>query len=168
MAILAKTVGMTGLAASVVMMAQSPASAPKALTPVPVCHSQVEEGQIDGEIFREIRDPNSGERWLLASDVNHRGGPGRLVLEAKGAGSDCAGNRRVPTPAKAPVIHAGDALIVEEHSTIAEAHLEAVALEPAARGAEFKARLKIGGKVVHVVALDRGRSAIAPESEIEP
>ena len=55
-----------------------------------------------------------------------------------------------------PVIHAGDVLIVEEHTAVVEARLEAVALGPAAAGAIFRARLKIGGKVVRAVAVSAG------------
>ena len=49
--------------------------------------------------------------------------------------------------------------MVEEHTAVVDARLEAVALGPAAKGGEFRARLKIGGKVVRVIASRRaGRS----------
>ena len=63
------------------------------------------------------------------------------------------------------MIHAGDALVVEEHTAVVDARLEAVALAPAAVGAEFSARLKVGGKVVRAGALAAGRAVLAPESE---
>jgi hypothetical protein len=69
-------------------------------------------------------------------------------------------NARVDT-----VIRTGDALIVEEHSPIIDARLQAVALGSAAPGDEFQARLTIGGKVVRVVAIAAGRAALTPESE---
>jgi flagella basal body P-ring formation protein FlgA len=67
-----------------------------------------------------------------------------------------------------PVIHAGEALVLEEHTEVADARLEAVALESAVIGAKFRARLRIGGKVVRVVAQAAGRASIAPESEVQP
>ena len=66
------------------------------------------------------------------------------------------------------MIRAGDALLVEEHTAVVDARLEAVALESAAKGARFKARLKIGGKVVRAVAISPGRAGFAPESEVAP
>ena len=66
------------------------------------------------------------------------------------------------------MIHAGDKLIVEEHTAVVEARLEAVALGPAAQGAVFKARLKIGGKVVRAVAVSAGHAVFAPEEAAQP
>jgi hypothetical protein len=59
-------------------------------------------------------------------------------------------------------------VIVEEHTSVIDARLEAVALGSAAVGAEFKARLKIGGKVLRVVALAAGRAEMTPGSEAQP
>ena len=62
-----------------------------------------------------------------------------------------------------PLIRSGDRLVIEENSAVVEARLEAVALGPAAVGAEFKARLAIGGRVVRAVALGPGRASfVAP------
>jgi flagella basal body P-ring formation protein FlgA len=61
------------------------------------------------------------------------------------------------------IIRGGDRLVVEQNTAVIEARLEAVALGPARRGATFQARLKIGGKVVRVVALAPGRAELAPE-----
>jgi flagella basal body P-ring formation protein FlgA len=66
------------------------------------------------------------------------------------------------------VIRTGDALLVEEHTAVVDARLEAVALESAAKGARFKTRLEIGGKVVRAIAISPGRAGFAPESEIVP
>jgi hypothetical protein len=66
------------------------------------------------------------------------------------------------------MIHAGDALILEEHTAVAEARLQAVALGPAAKGAVFEARLKIGGKMVRAVAISAGRAGFAPEEAAQP
>jgi flagella basal body P-ring formation protein FlgA len=51
---------------------------------------------------------------------------------------------------------------------VADVRLEAVALGPAVKGAHFKARLKLGGKVVRAVAVSEGRADFAPDGEVEP
>ncbi len=130
-----------------------------------------------GEMVREIDDPCTGDQWILMRDPVHPEGPGRLALAA-GPGMDPAnaGARDGMQPGSSaadrtrlhPVIHAGDVLIVEEHTAVVEARLEAVALGPAAAGAIFRARLKIGGKVVRAVAVSAGRAVFAPEEAARP
>jgi hypothetical protein len=120
-----------------------------------------------GSVLREIDDPCTGDRWLLARDPTHPDGPGRLVLDAssaEGAGHSASGNARGLThPPLRFMIHAGDTLVIEEHSAVVDARLEATALGPAFLGAEFRARLKVGGKVVRVVALGPGQAAFVRE-----
>lgn len=126
--------------------------------------------QPGGEILGEIDDPHTGIRWLLMRDAANAGGPGRLVRIGH-AGSGAKGGTRGGASGAArlrPLIHAGDALIVEEHTAVVDAWLEAVALGPAAAGAECRARLKIGGKVVRVVVLAAGRAELAPDGETRP
>ena len=133
------------------------------------------------KVVREINDPHTGDEWILMRNPFRPEGPGRLVL-VKGAGirqasagtgdeahPDAPSQNRGPNPiAIQPVIHSGDVLVVEEHTAVVEARLEAVAVGPAARGAAFEARLKIGGKVVRVVAVSAGRAVFAPEEEAQP
>jgi hypothetical protein len=132
-----------------------------------------------GELAREIDDPNTGDRWALVRDPVHRERPGRLVLLAgPGKGLSGASTKDPDQPAASsakpmpplllPVIHAGDQLMVEEHTAVVEIRLQAVALGPAAKGAVFQARLKLGGKVVRAVAVARGRAVFAPEEEVQP
>jgi hypothetical protein len=125
--------------------------------PVPVPAS------ISGEIVREIDDPHTGIRWLLMRDLSHPGGPGRLVPAANPR-SEARPNEPVAEPVR-PVIRAGDRLVVEEDTAVVSSRLEAVALGPAAVGSSFDARLKIGGRVVRVLALATGRAAFKPEGE---
>lgn len=119
-------------------------------------------------VYREINDPSTGSRWLLMIDSSHPGGPGRW-LRAEGQPevrlpgeqrSTRSLNKHIAAPIAVPVIHAGDRVIVEEHSDVAEARLEGVALGPAAVDAAFKARLVIGGKVVGVVATASGHAVL--------
>jgi hypothetical protein len=128
-----------------------------------------------GEIVREIDDAGTGNRWLLERDARHPGGPGRMVraeamvaqrAAAQGAHERVAlgsgGTTAFPaSPSQAPLIHSGDRLIVEQHSRVLDAALEAVALGPAALGGEFRVRLAVGGAVILAVATAPGRAIIA-------
>jgi hypothetical protein len=119
----------------------------------PFCRSQ-----ISGQVVRVIDDGANGDRWLLVRDATNSGGPGRMVrLASAAAGSMIR-----------PVIHAGDALVVEEHTAVVDARLEATALGSAVIGAVFQARLKIGGEAVRVVALGPGRADLMPEAKGQP
>jgi hypothetical protein len=152
--------------------AQTPgnaAAAPKALRGEP----EAPEGELepDGQVLRQIEDSSTGDLWLLVRDQSRSAGPGRLVLTRQGTKTQRAlsGGPTQPLSAAArPVIRTGDALTVEEHTAVVDARLEAVALEPAVKGALLKARLKIGGKVVRVVAISPGRASFAPEGEVTP
>jgi hypothetical protein len=125
--------------------------------------------EVREETVREIDDPNTGFRWLLLRDSTKPAGPGRLVPVAgpTRSGSGSVGGAEHPAATDCPIIHAGDALIVEEHSLVVDARFEAVSLACAVAGAEFKARLQIGGKVVRVVAIAAGRAALAAESKAQ-
>jgi hypothetical protein len=138
------------------------------LSSSPGLEAAVEPG---AEILREIDDPATGDRWLLVRDTDDPGGPGRMVLAARGqsvpAGS-ARGRTSAVRAAVLPVIRAGERVIVEENTPIVEARLEAVALVPAQAGSVFKARLQIGGKVVRVVALGPGRAAFVHQIGAQP
>jgi len=109
------------------------------------------------QMIRVIDDSATGNRWLLVKNAADPAGPGQMVpVERADAGS----------PAH-PVIHAGDALVVEEHTAVVDARLEATALASAMAGSGFEARLKIGGKVVRVVALGPGRAELKPMAKAQ-
>jgi hypothetical protein len=126
----------------------------------------------DGEIVREIDDPNLGDHWLLMRNDRYPGGPGRLVLVA--AHRRASGNAPLRTANQTdeakvlPVIRVGDRLTVEEHTRVVDAVLEARALSPAAAGSALEARLTIGGRVVRALALGPGRAVLQPETEARP
>ena len=106
-------------------------------------------------ILRQVIDPHTGQRWLLVADEENPAGPGRLVM-ASGFAAHAGGRN------SALAVHAGDKIVVEEHGAAVDAYLEASALEPAAVGSRFNARLKIGGKVVKAIALGPGRAEVRP------
>jgi hypothetical protein len=125
----------------------------------------------DRQVLLQIEDPSTGDLWLLQRDPSRPAGPGRLVLARQRIsmrGATSGGPSQPFSAGERPVIHSGDALMVEEHTAVVDARFEAVALEPAMKGAHFKARLKIGGKVVRVVAVSPGRASFAPEGEVAP
>ena len=121
-------------------------------------------------IVREIDDPHNGSRWLLLIDPHHPGGPGRLVLAGAVRNKPVqpksdAQKTETPPP---PVIHTGEKLILEEHSKVVEARLDAIALNPAAVGGTLRVRLVIGGLVVRASAVAPGRVVLTQEKEGRP
>jgi flagella basal body P-ring formation protein FlgA len=58
----------------------------------------------------------------------------------------------------------GDHLIVEEHTKLLDASLEAIALASARAGQTLRVRLSIGGRVVKAIAAAAGRATLFPES----
>ncbi len=119
-----------------------------------------------GQAVREIDDPTTGSRWLLVRDDECPGGPGRLVpvgAPYKKSGQTHPGAQTEPSKIL-PVVRAGDRLIVEEHSAVVDARLEAVALGPAVTGSPLNVRLQIGGKIVRAVALGPGRATLAVQT----
>ena len=138
-------------------------------------------GRIAGEVVRVIDDGATGDRWVLMHNGADRGGPGRMMrIERADTGSmdgarskPAQGSAERPAHAAAnsamhPVIRAGEAVVVEEHSEVVDARLEATALGSAAAGDEFYARLKIGGEAVRVKALGPGRASLVPEPGAHP
>jgi hypothetical protein len=126
-------------------------------------------GAAEGSLVREIDDQQCGNRWLLFRDDRNPGGPGRLVLvqsaQAGSAGRPATGAAaELPAAPQKPVIHAGDRLVIEQETPQISARLEAVALAPAMAGRLFRARLRMGGKIVEAVALAPGRAALEPET----
>jgi hypothetical protein len=162
-----ETVGVQALAVCIFTMAGeiAAAQAPETTNPGPrVILSSGSVSAGGSTMVREIDDAQLGIRWRLMRDPKDAGGPGVWVSAATrenrlgtnaGAQADDQG--------WAPVLRAGDRVVVEEHTAVADAHLEAVALGPAGAGTTFAVRLKIGGRIVHAVALGPGRAALAPE-----
>ncbi len=106
----------------------------------------------------EIRDPSTGAVWMLMRNTDYPGGPGRLVLVEQGSDST---SEAAP---KTLLIHAGDRIVVEEHSAVADARLTAIALTSAAKGETLRARMTIGGGVVMVRAVATANAEYDPEA----
>jgi hypothetical protein len=116
-------------------------------------------------ILRAMRDPHNGARWIVVSDPNRPGGPGRMILaeDAGEAPTDLTAQKGPPVP----VIQAGERVVVEEHTATAESYLEATAVDSGAIGSRIAVRLKIGRKVLSAVAIAPGRALLltAPGEE---
>lgn len=127
--------------------------------------AELARAEIAGEVLREIDDPRNGDRWLLIEDARHPGGPGVLVLaHHDSARLEVLSRNQSGAEAAAPVIRAGDRVIVEERTAVVEARLEAVAMGPALAGAAFNARLSVGGMMVRAVAVAPGRAVLQGET----
>jgi hypothetical protein len=74
------------------------------------------------------------------------------------------GRSAAPVALPAPILHSGDRLIVDEHTAVVDAQLEAVAMGPAAAGGSLNVRLAIGGRVVRAVATAPGRAVLQEET----
>jgi len=149
-----------GIAVWVSLAPVAVSAAPEAAGAVPSPSGQVLLGPV-------IMDPCLGTRWQRIANSQHPGGPARMVIvsmsEVLASGHPGAAESR--TPAAPPmVIHAGDRLLVEQKSPVLEAHLAAVALEPAALGQLLRVRLRAGanaeagtnGPVIQVEAAGPG------------
>ena len=140
-------------------------------TPRPLSSGTRSAGNIEqSEITREIDDPSSGGHWLLVQNADHPGGPGRLFLVNRDAPSELPAILGHYPPARAlvPVIRAGDALIVEEHTKVVDARFEGIALGPARTGETFRIRVRLGGTVLRAVATGSGHAVLEPSTGTRP
>ncbi len=116
-------------------------------------------------VLRRIDDPGARGSWLLTRNPVHPAGPGRLIWMPDDASPPSKLDSR---PVAAPVIRAGERLVVEERTPVADAWLEATALEPAQAGAVLRVRLEMGGGVVRAIALGPGRAQFATATGARP
>ena len=162
-------VGLAGwLTASLAGNAQVAAGASRSLAEE---QAVVSAGKFSGDVLREIDDPVTGDLWLLVRDPVRPAGPGRLLLVRHGDRLKAGAGGKTLPPVRVvaqPIVRAGGQVLVEEHTPVVEARLEAVALEPAVQGATFRARLTIGGTVVRVTAVSPGHAVLGATSEVEP
>lgn len=152
---------MAACTALLVASATAQSAAPAPLAPAPAM-----------EVVRVIDDHATGVRWLLLRDPSHPGGPGRMVrsteFQGNAPGNSIAaaaaqGGTSLAPAAVHPLIRMGDRLIVEEHSAVADANLEGVALTAANLGSPLEVRLRIGGRTLRALATGPGRATLEPE-----
>lgn len=108
--------------------------------------------------------------WILTRDRDDPALPG---LWQRGSGPDCKNPQpagvSVASHAYAPlVIRAGDRVIVEDHSPMVDARLQAIALQSAHAGESLRARLVAGGGMVRVLAEGPGQAVLAPQEGLRP
>jgi len=136
------------------------------------CHAQRDEQSArqnqpapEALSARLIEDPTTHARWILFKDPSHPAFPGRLIPVCVTPNSEAATGRHSPLPVSAilhptSIIHAGDALIVEQHTPMAEVSLVATALGPAAVGETLRVRLKNSGRIFSVRAESSGHATL--------
>ena len=144
---------------------------------------EAEESRLHGEqvqILGQMEDPATGQRWLHLREPGHPGGPERLVLLAgpvpsrrlvarlgeSGEGA-AASIRKALLPSKSAryLVRSGDHLVIEEHTPVVDARLEAVALGSVrSPGEALRVRLVPGGNVLEVMVLGPGRAVFAREA----
>lgn len=104
----------------------------------------------------------------MVRDSGRPAAPAQLVLSCAAEPSKAAGRHaRIERPAVSPaVIHAGDPLMVDEHTDVSEGLLEATALRAAAIGETVLVRLKMGQAILRARVTAPGRgSLLAGRSE---
>jgi hypothetical protein len=85
------------------------------------------------------------------------------VMNSKSARNESSPVNSVPN--LTPVIRAGDHILLEQHTAALDSTLSGIALGPARAGESFEARLTVGGKPLHAVALSSGHALIVAQLE---
>ncbi len=117
-----------------------------------------------------IEDPGTRQRWILLQNLVRPAAPALLVQRPRNfscvrfspQGSE-SHSQPDSESRSLPVIHAGDYLILSEHTRFLDAELEAIALQPAAIGDSLTVRLKFGDRILRVIATAPGRAALSGE-----
>jgi hypothetical protein len=126
-----------------------------------------------GLIRADILDPCLGQRWQLATDPAHPGGPWRLVLVSSGLNSSDGMGRNAEVLRDRLVIHSGDRVTVVQRTPVLEARFDAVALGSAVAGQRLRVRLNTerssagnaNGLILDVLATARGQVRWQPDEE---
>lgn len=120
----------------------------------------------DWRVIRSFEDASTHQSWTVVRDKKQPAAPARLwgptILRGAGCASAEESREALLQTASRLIIHAGDSLIVDEHTAIVDARLEATALNAAAGGERLKIRLKIGNRIVEAVAIEPGRAEMVP------
>ena len=126
----------------------------------------------DWRVIRSFEDVGTHQSWTVVQDKKRPAAPARLVgptiLHGGRASAEESGEALLQMASRL-IIHAGDSLIVDEHTAIVDARLEATALGAAARGERLKVRLKTGDRIVPAIAMEPGQAEIlSPIREARP
>ena len=122
---------------------------------------------------RIIDDQATGRRWLLVKQLDRPEAPGLLLQIADD--QSCSKLLPAGTEGRFPIAHQvlplqvirpGDSVILSEDSPVADARLEAIAIEPAAAGQSLTVRLKLGGHLLRAVAIAPGSALLVREREV--
>ncbi len=62
------------------------------------------------------------------------------------------------------MIHAGDRIVIEERTAVADARFEAIALTSAPKGGRLRARISLGGRIILAQAIDAGEAEAINEN----
>jgi hypothetical protein len=116
-------------------------------------------------LVRAIDDPGTQKHWLLIEDLSRPGTPALLIRTTQdGAGAQCGvetTETQSPIPSlSVPVIHAGESVLLLEHTPISDATFEATALQAAALGESLNVRTRLGGRTLKATATAIGRAAV--------
>lgn len=114
---------------------------------------------------RVVNDAATGTRWLLERDTATPGAPGRMRQIAAGRAVAGYGAALLAAAVAAPIMRAGDRVVVEDSAEKVTARLEGTVLEPARAGALVKVRLAAGGQTVTARALAPGRATLVAAQE---
>lgn len=122
----------------------------------------------DWRVIRSFEDAGTHRSWTVVQDKKQPAAPARLVEAAihptvGRASAEESGEASLQMASRL-IIHPRDSLIVDEHTAIVDARLEATALNAAARGERLKVRLKIGDRIVPAIAVEPGRAEIVSAS----
>jgi hypothetical protein len=137
------------------------------------CLNAVEDPSNIATQYREIgtiEDLGTHRHWILLRNLSRPASPAVLVetpssLSCGRTSGEMSELLSAPDVRRfsLPVIHAGDYLIVSEHTRVFDADLEATALKTAAIGDSLTVRLKFGGRTLSVVATAPGRASLFEE-----
>jgi hypothetical protein len=119
------------------------------------------------KVIRIIRDFGTNDCWALERELNRPAVPASLrPVSCDSLLSIPQFDRlsAVPGRSSIPAIHVGDKLLLTEHTSVADAQLEAIALSAGDVGDAISVRLKIGGSRLRAIATGKGRANIAGQT----
>jgi hypothetical protein len=123
-------------------------------------------------LIRFVDDPSTKQHWLLLKDLSRPANPALFVEESLEAGAETRSTSATPSRSSVPthsiaVIHAGDSILLSEHTRIIDAEFEATALHAAAMDEVVDVRMKFGNRTLKAVATGPRRATVVEEASEE-